>query len=408
VPPTRSGSSTRQGLTSFDVTRYFPTGSKSQPDKVSIVGLKLSPDGNMVVAADSDKNIYVFGKGDQGWVHKTSFETDKRTLRIQFDRGNKNLVLVDKTGDVYIRPFEGIVIKLRKILGHCSLILDTVISNDNRLIFTADRDEKIRCSKFPEAHQIEYFLLGHSHAVVGIALFNHDQNMLSIGVDGTIKLWNLQDQKCAKTWNVFQACHGMKYIKPDEHEVKKLKLTDSYGNIYFAVVIDGTKEIPVFELIAKEKYIRQLGQVKMESDYCDVAWQGSVLYTYNPEFHGVLKRFSVSNQGVLCDSEFNVTRIHDFSHDFAAFVAYNQTVVPLRKRISSDLVKTYEGEKIIEDFLAEAEKKIPRLIRNAKSKGRRHPDNDTAEKPETSKAGSDAAAGGPSSSKYIPEPEPKE
>jgi len=56
------------------------------------------------------------------------------------------------------------------------------MSSNNKHIYTADRDEKIRCSKFPDAHHIEYFLLGHKTAVANIALLHEDHNLLSISV----------------------------------------------------------------------------------------------------------------------------------------------------------------------------------------------------------------------------------
>jgi WD40 repeat protein len=56
------------------------------------------------------------------------------------------------------------------------------LSSNNKLIFTADRDEKIRCSKYPDSHQIEYFLLGHTQAVANIAVLSEDQYLLSISI----------------------------------------------------------------------------------------------------------------------------------------------------------------------------------------------------------------------------------
>jgi tRNA (guanine-N(7)-)-methyltransferase subunit TRM82 len=47
------------------------------------------------------------------------------------------------------------------ILGHTSLLTAFVLSPDEKHIITADRDEHIRASWFPQGHTIESFCLGH-------------------------------------------------------------------------------------------------------------------------------------------------------------------------------------------------------------------------------------------------------
>lgn len=47
------------------------------------------------------------------------------------------------------------------ILGHTSLLTAFLLSPDETHIITADRDEHIRVSCFPQGHEIESFCLGH-------------------------------------------------------------------------------------------------------------------------------------------------------------------------------------------------------------------------------------------------------
>ena len=47
------------------------------------------------------------------------------------------------------------------VLGHVSLLTTFVLSRDEKYIMTADRDEHIRVSWFPQAYTIERFCLGH-------------------------------------------------------------------------------------------------------------------------------------------------------------------------------------------------------------------------------------------------------
>jgi hypothetical protein len=47
------------------------------------------------------------------------------------------------------------------ILGHTSLLTAFILTPDETHIITADRDEHIRVSWFPQGHTIESFCLGH-------------------------------------------------------------------------------------------------------------------------------------------------------------------------------------------------------------------------------------------------------
>jgi tRNA (guanine-N(7)-)-methyltransferase subunit TRM82 len=47
------------------------------------------------------------------------------------------------------------------ILGHTSLLTTFLLSADETHIITADRDEHIRASRFPQGYTIESFCLGH-------------------------------------------------------------------------------------------------------------------------------------------------------------------------------------------------------------------------------------------------------
>ena len=52
------------------------------------------------------------------------------------------------------------------VLGHTSLLTAFLLTPDEKHIITADRDEHIRASRFPQGYTIESFCLGHKRYVV--------------------------------------------------------------------------------------------------------------------------------------------------------------------------------------------------------------------------------------------------
>jgi tRNA (guanine-N(7)-)-methyltransferase subunit TRM82 len=47
------------------------------------------------------------------------------------------------------------------VLGHTSLLTALLLSPDERFVLTADRDEHIRVSWFPQGYVIERYCMGH-------------------------------------------------------------------------------------------------------------------------------------------------------------------------------------------------------------------------------------------------------
>ena len=105
-------------------------------------------------------------------------------------------MVADKNGDVY-RVYTGARVSSDDdtcpvlVLGHLSQLLDIVVSHDGDRLLTADRDEKIRVSRFPNCYNIDNYCLGHTEFVTTLALTRGSRvNVISGSGDGTIRLWD--------------------------------------------------------------------------------------------------------------------------------------------------------------------------------------------------------------------------
>ncbi len=72
------------------------------------------------------------------------------------------------------------------------------MSFDGKYVITADRDEKIRISHYPNCYEIHQFCLGHTELVIWIQLLSNEL-LVSAGADGTIRLWSVENGTCLCT-----------------------------------------------------------------------------------------------------------------------------------------------------------------------------------------------------------------
>lgn len=94
----------------------------------------------------------------------SSIKSFKRAMCMEFSKNGKFLFLGDRAGDLY-RYEIGTDLKLIEppvlLVGHVSILTDFLLVNDESLLITCDRDEKIRIQKYPATYDIEHFCLEH-------------------------------------------------------------------------------------------------------------------------------------------------------------------------------------------------------------------------------------------------------
>lgn len=145
-------------------------------------------------------------------VHKTN----KRSCALAFadipyedkSKGSLDiLVTADLAGDVQAFPTATAATGTSKskkvhrlLLGHTASML-TAMKIVNGKIFTADRDEKVRISSFPQTFNVEGYLLGNTEYVTDMDVFGTDYKYcVTSSGDCSIRLWDTD--KCTELAHV--------------------------------------------------------------------------------------------------------------------------------------------------------------------------------------------------------------
>lgn len=136
------------------------------------------------VVSTENKQVIVY---DKHFNVVKNFIVNRAASKVCLTSTN-DILVADKTGDVYLHKLNGDKDQPQLLLGHLSVILDMILSECGKYIITCDRDEKIRVSCFPNAYNIVSFCLGHTEFVTSIKLVKNI--LVSASGDGTVRFWN--------------------------------------------------------------------------------------------------------------------------------------------------------------------------------------------------------------------------
>jgi tRNA (guanine-N(7)-)-methyltransferase subunit TRM82 len=77
------------------------------------------------------------------------------------------------------------------ILGHFGTISDLRFTGNGKHLISADRDDRIRVSRWPHAYVVQSFCLGHTNFVVQSKPVGASNFVVSGSGDGTVRSWNI-------------------------------------------------------------------------------------------------------------------------------------------------------------------------------------------------------------------------
>uniref|UniRef100_A0A8D8SC79 tRNA (Guanine-N(7)-)-methyltransferase non-catalytic subunit wdr4 n=1 Tax=Cacopsylla melanoneura TaxID=428564 RepID=A0A8D8SC79_9HEMI len=156
--------------------------------KINFVCSALSSDNSFLAIQSPGKELLVYNV--QTWEVIYKRQLGRGASKILFSPDSKNIVVGDKTGDVFLYKIYSDE-KETSLLGHLSMVLDIVMTKDSKHLITCDRDEKIRVSNYPNCYNIENYCLGHEQFVTNVQFLPHNNELLiSCSGDGTVRLWD--------------------------------------------------------------------------------------------------------------------------------------------------------------------------------------------------------------------------
>lgn len=123
-------------------------------------------------------------------VDRSQFKLFLPRRSTKFTTMASELFIIDKTGDLFKILPTG---KTEFQLGHLFMFSDVKFiktKNDIRYVISADRDEKIRVSHYPNTYEIESFCFGHEHFVRRLLIVS-DSTFVSIDQKNNAILWDL-------------------------------------------------------------------------------------------------------------------------------------------------------------------------------------------------------------------------
>lgn len=286
-----------------------------------------------------------------------NFELPRSASKIRCSPDNSKILVADKSGDALEYDINSDVQSSNKILGHLSLLLDILQTNDKKYIITTDRDEKIKVSCYPNTYNIQTYCLGHKEFVNHIELLPHnDTYLLSTSGDGMIKIWNHVNGTICHTIETNKDVNDdqlkLQFIKSmddDGIQVSALpvvhcavaQLSDAASLV--AVTIHTLNEILIYTVHHEnERFVHKLKEkLTLEKFPTAIQFENSMLYVYDEHKCSVRVYRVSTDDAAAFDAEIKMFK--ELSDDVVANEANNSIKVLYKRKF--DNVQEYQERK---------------------------------------------------------------
>lgn len=209
--------------------------------KINFVCVAISSNNLLLAIQTPEKKLFVFKI--QNWDIIYERQLARGASKIIFTPDNNNVIVGDKTGDVFLYELYSDKKELL-LLGHLSIVLDILMTDDSKHIITCDRDEKIRVSNYPNCYNIESYCLGHEQFVTNVQLLPHNKKLLiSCSGDGTLRLW---DYLQGSVKNIYEFKNEKDDATESQNQLKcftSAKLTDTTSIVCVTIFKSNTLHV---------------------------------------------------------------------------------------------------------------------------------------------------------------------
>ncbi|XP_041856856.1 tRNA (guanine-N(7)-)-methyltransferase non-catalytic subunit wdr4 isoform X2 [Melanotaenia boesemani] len=192
----------KPNLSQADSSRDGGPAEETGSDRV--LTFTVSSSGRLVALTDDSKRLVLLAC-EPSWRCISIRCVVRRCTSLAFSQAEDELLVADKSGDVYSFSVEDPEREAELKMGHLSMLLAVAVSPGDRYVITADRDEKIRVSHRRSPYNIQSFCLGHEQFVSALQIpSGHPHWLLSGSGDGTVKLWEYESGRRLQSWDLRQ------------------------------------------------------------------------------------------------------------------------------------------------------------------------------------------------------------
>ena len=175
---------------------------RSMPKR--LCSITLTADEQTLVAADKFGDVYAIPLTPTSdhdlrklqTTQKEKFEPSASEFTVH-TKGNLEALRQQRQQKKANERKEGLAFQHRLLLGHVSLLTDVVMAQSivggrtRNFVLTADRDEHIRVSRYPQSHIIDGFCLDHREFISKLCILPWNRDILiSGGGEPSIRIWN--------------------------------------------------------------------------------------------------------------------------------------------------------------------------------------------------------------------------
>ncbi|CAL8387418.1 unnamed protein product [Gadus morhua 'NCC'] len=216
-----------------------------------ILAVAVSPTGRLAALTDDSKRLVLF-RCDSPWQCISTRWVVRRCTSLVFSQAEDQLLVADKSGDVYSFSVEEPHRTGELKLGHLSMLLALTLSPDDRYVISADRDEKIRVSHLKSPHNIQAFCLAHREFVSSLLIpAAHREWLLSGSGDGNVILWQYESGRELQRWDMRKLREAPDGTKDGEEEEKRSavsRITSSPDGLHVVVQCERAATVQMLSL----------------------------------------------------------------------------------------------------------------------------------------------------------------